>query len=501
MPRIPPGRSVSPWLDQAVLPHRPALDRDLEVDVAVAGAGIVGLTAALLCKRAGARVAILEGRRIAHGVSGNTTAKVTSLHGLTYASLTASHGADVAADYGRANERGVELIAQLVDELGIGCDLRRKPNFTYTEDPAGRGDIEDEVEAAAAAGLPAAYTDESDLPFEIAAAVRFDDQAELDPVRYLAALADEFEGPAHPIYEHTRAVALADGTLSTDTGFQVSAERVVVATHLPFLDRGMFFARAEPQRSYALSVRVTGEIADGMYLSAESPARSLRAIPWEGGELLLVGGQSHRVGFGDPAESYRALERDARERFAFEAVEHRWAAHDFVPEDQLPYVGAASPFSDRALTVTGLRKWGLAMGTAAAEMLADAIAGRDSAWPTAFDARRLPRPGAAVPLIKHNASSGLHFAGDRLRRQSRTGLEPGEGRVVGSGIGQRAVYRDEDGELHELSARCPHLGCIVAWNAAERTWDCPCHGSRFDPSGAVRNGPATSPLKEHHDER
>ncbi|MGH2953415.1 MAG: Rieske 2Fe-2S domain-containing protein [Solirubrobacterales bacterium] len=209
----------------------------------------------------------------------------------------------------------------------------------------------------------------------------------------------------------------------------------------------------------------------------------------------MVGGQSHRVGSGDPPESFRALERYARERFAVESLEHRWAAHDFVPEDQLPYIGAASLHSDRALTVTGLRKWGLAMGSEAAEMLTEAIVDGGQPWPDAFDARRLPRPRSAKRLVEHNAVSGIHFVGDRLRRASRTGIDPGEGRVVGAGLGQRAVYRDENGALHELSARCTHLGCIVRWNAAERTWDCPCHGSRFDPLGEVVEGPATHPLE------
>jgi glycine/D-amino acid oxidase-like deaminating enzyme/nitrite reductase/ring-hydroxylating ferredoxin subunit len=487
---------VSPWLDGAQIPDRPALDRELEVDVAVVGAGIVGLTAALLLKRAGMRAAVLEGSRIASGVSGNTTAKVTSLHGLAYSQLASSHGPDVAAEYGRVNERGIELVAELVDELGIACHLRRKPNHTYTEDASERPRIEAEVEAATAAGLPAAYTEESDLPFEIAAAVRFPDQAEFDPVAYLSGLAAELErGDSCRVYEHTRAVGLSDRRLTTDAGHEVEAERFVIATHLPFLDRGGHFARAEPQRSYALTARISGPVPEGMYLSAESPAQSLRAIPHRGEELWMVGGQSHRSGSADPSERFRVLERYARARITVEEFVHRWAAHDFVGEDGLPYIGAASPFSDRALTVTGLRKWGLALGSASAEMLVRAIGDGGRPWPDAFDAQRLPRPRSAKTLIKHNAESGLHFIGDRLRRDSRDGILPGEGRVVGSGLGQRAVYRAEDGQLHELSARCTHLGCIVGWNAAESTWDCPCHGSRFGPLGEVTEGPAVSPLR------
>lgn len=485
---------TSPWLDGPAPPARHPLARNLETDVVVVGAGIVGTTAALLLARAGARVVLLEGRRIAGGVSGNTTAKVTSLHGLTYASLTQERGAEVAAAYGRLNQRGIELITGLAGELAIECDLRRKPSFTYTEDPANRDEIEREAEAAAALGLPAEFTDGSDLPFAIAGAVRFRDQAEFDPVRYLRALADEFERLGGTIHEGTRAVGLSGRTLATASGHEIRADRVVVATHLPFLDRGAFFARAEPERSYAITVRIDGEVPQGMYLSAGSPARSLRAIPHGGEELWMVGGESHRVGSRDPRDAFAALESHARERFAVAAIVHRWAAHDFIGEDGLPYIGAVAPTSDRALTVTGLRKWGLAMGSAAVEMLCERIGGGRRPWPNAFDAQRLPRPSAASTLLKHNAASGLHFVADRLRRGSRDGIAPGEGRVVGSGLGQRAVYRDEEGRLHELSARCPHLGCIVAWNGAEGTWDCPCHGSRFEPLGEVIEGPAVRPL-------
>jgi Rieske Fe-S protein len=212
---------------------------------------------------------------------------------------------------------------------------------------------------------------------------------------------------------------------------------------------------------------------------------------------LIVGGESHRLGTRDPVERFAALERYARERFEVKSVEYRWAAHDNMPIDGLPMVGRVWPFSDRILTATGMRKWGLAMGTAAAGILSDTLAGRGNGWAETFDATRRPPVSSLGEFAKHNAESGLFFFADRLRRgESKTELELGHGGVVGAGLGQRAVYRDETGTLHELSARCTHLGCIVRWNGAERTWDCPCHGSRFDPvDGSVVNGPAVKPLE------
>jgi glycine/D-amino acid oxidase-like deaminating enzyme/nitrite reductase/ring-hydroxylating ferredoxin subunit len=491
-----PGTGMSLWLDGAAHPDRPSLRRDIDADVAVVGAGIVGLSAALELRRAGADVVVVEGRRVALGVSGNTTAKLSSLHGLTYDAIASTHGEEAARTYGAANEWGIDRIAELAEELEIACELRRAPNFTYTEDPARRGELEAECEAAIAAGLPASYVEETDLPFDVAGAVRFERQAAFHPVKYLLGIAAALEQEGGKLFEHTRAVGVSDGRVRTEGGAQVSAERVIVATQLPFLDRGLFFARARPMRSYATSVRLRGAPQEGMYLQAESPGRSLRAVRWFGEELLIVGGDSHALGRGDPAERFEAAERYARERFDVAGFEHRWSAHDYMPEDGLPYVGRLWPFSGRYLTATGMRKWGLAMGAAAARILADAALGREHEWAPTFDPRRLPPPRSALALLEHNAESGLHFFADRARRAGGVAdLAPGEGRVIGDGLVQKAVHRDDDGRLHAVSARCTHLGCIVRWNSAERTWDCPCHGSRFEPGGAVANGPAVHPLQ------
>lgn len=494
--RALPGRPVSLWLDGVDRPRRPSLERDLEVDVAVVGAGIVGLTAAFELQRGGAEVAVLEGRRVAAGVSGNTTAKLSSLHGLAYDSIASTHGREAARTYGEANEWGIARAEELASELGIACDLLRKPNFTYTEDPARRREIEAEVEAARAAGLPASFTEETDLPFAVAGAVRFEGQAEFHPVKYLLGIAAALERAGTPIFERTRAIGVDRGRVRTEAGPRVSAERVIVATQLPFLDRGMFFARAHVARSYATSIRVRGAPPQGMYLQAESPGRSLRAARWDREQLLIVGGESHDLGHGDPVERFGALERYARDRFDVADFVHRWLAHDYMPADGLAYVGRLWPLSDTVLTVTGLRKWGLAMGTAAARMLADDILDRDNDWAPTFDPRRLPSLRSTPGLVKHNAESGLRFFADRVKRRGDgADLAPGEGRVIGDGLGQKAVHRDPDGKLHAVSARCTHLGCIVRWNLAERTWDCPCHGSRFGARGDVLNGPATGTLK------
>jgi glycine/D-amino acid oxidase-like deaminating enzyme/nitrite reductase/ring-hydroxylating ferredoxin subunit len=484
-------RRASLWFENVRREARQPLAADVHADVAVLGAGIVGLTTAVLLERQGASVVVLEARHVGAGASGYNTAKLTSLHGLTYARLARTLGAEKARLYGESNEAGIEAVFELAGDLGLDCDLRRKANFTYTESADERGDIEQEVEAARAAGLPASYADTVDLPYPVAGAVRFENQAEFHPVAYLEGLARALGDRVH---EGTTAVSVRAGSpcrVSTAAGQVVTAEQVVVATHLPFLDRGLFFARCHPERSYVVAGRVARP-PSAMYLSTEQPAHSIRAH----GDWLLVGGESHKTGQADAARRYGALAAWARERFGLEP-ELRWATQDQVPVDGVPYVGRLDPVSRGLWVATGFRKWGLAMGTSAARLLADLIGGRDNEWRELFDPLRV-RPRAAAPsFAKENANVGLRFVGDRLTKRARPEDVPrGEGRIVGAGHGQRAVHRDDEGRLHVLSARCTHLGCIVNWNSGERTWDCPCHGSRFTAEGQVIEGPAVRPLRK-----
>jgi glycine/D-amino acid oxidase-like deaminating enzyme/nitrite reductase/ring-hydroxylating ferredoxin subunit len=495
MPRCaPPANRVglcavdgSLWFEDVTRAQREPLEHDVSVDVAVLGAGIVGLTTALLLERNGARVAVLEGRRVAGGASGYNTAKLSSLHGLTYRKLVGSLGPELARAYGDANEAGIARVFELAGELGIDCDLRRKPNYTYTQSRSDLDQVREEAEVALGLGLPASFVEEVDLPFAVAGAVRFEEQAEFHPVKYLDGLADALDGS---VYEGTMATNVHGGRVQTAGGQVVSADHVVVATHLPFLDRGLYFARCHPERSYVVAGRTSNPPA-GMYLSTEQPAHSIRAH----GDWLLVGGESHKTGQADAAERYKRLEAWARERFAIEP-ELRWATQDQMPVDGVPYVGRHDPLSSGIWVATGFRKWGLAMGTAAAELLAARIAGRDHHWTELFDPQRVRPRASATSFVKENANVALRFVGDRVaKRGDVDDIGPGEGRIVGAGLGQRAVHRDDEGTLHELSARCTHLGCIVNWNTAERTWDCPCHGSRFAASGEVIEGPAVRPLR------
>jgi glycine/D-amino acid oxidase-like deaminating enzyme/nitrite reductase/ring-hydroxylating ferredoxin subunit len=494
-------RGHSLWVATAPGREFVALDGDVDVEVAVVGAGITGLSVAQLLVEEGVDVAVIDAGRVGRGVTAGTTAKISSLHGLTYAKLESSFGEEGARLYGAANEAGLRHIAATAGRLGIDCELRRRPNYTYASSADELGQIEDEVEAARRAGLPARYVDDVPLPFHTAGAVRLDDQAEFHPLEYLAGLADWLHDRGCRIFEHTVATGVTDGapaTVETKRG-KVRADHVVVATHFPFLDRGLFFARVHPERSYAVAGPARGPVPDGMFLSAGQPTRSVRFHPGADGELVLVGGEGHKVGQGGPTgKRYAALEEFAREHFGIESIDYRWSTQDNMPLDDVPYVGALTPVSKRLYVATGFKKWGLAHAGAAGMMLRDELLGRDNAWSSLYDASRLGPVSSLSPFIRENLNVAFHFFADRLTRRSlapASQLGPGDGRVQARRERQVAVSRDADGALRAVSARCTHLGCIVNWNDAERSWDCPCHGSRFAPDGTVLQGPATEPLQ------
>jgi glycine/D-amino acid oxidase-like deaminating enzyme/nitrite reductase/ring-hydroxylating ferredoxin subunit len=485
------------WLETApAAPVFGRLDGDITADVCVIGGGIAGITTALLLHEAGARVVVLEANRVGHGVTGHTTAKVSSQHGLIYADLRDKHGAGAARAYGQANEGALAWIAERVERDGIECDFRRRASYAYVTSPAKRAQLEDEVDAAVQAGLPATLVETTPLPYPVAAAVRFDDQAEFHAHKYLLALAAQL--PADRVFERTHAVQVGDSVVSTPGG-RVTAEHVIVATHFPFLDRSLAFARVHPQRSYCLGCRIAGTPPDGMHISGDSPTRSVRSVPVDGEELLLVGGDGHRPGTGGDTEThYRALETFAREHWDVRSIDYRWSAQDNTSVDELPLVGPVTPLQSRVLMATGFAKWGMTNGTAAALVLRDLVLGRENPWAELLDPQRLNVRASVGRLISENAPVGWRMVADRITKPGRRPIEDlarGEGDIVRLRGEKVAGYRDDDGALSAVSSTCTHMGCQVNFNRAERSWDCPCHGSRFSTDGDVLEGPAVHRLE------
>ncbi len=491
-------RSV--WLATSEQPSFPALDQDLDVDVAVVGAGITGLTAALLLQRDGASVALIEADRVGAGTTGGTTGKVTAQHTLTYAALIDKHGEDKARQYADANLQAIDTIGRLAREASADCQLERAPAFAYTQVADGRERLEAEHAAAVRLGLPATLTTDIDLPFPVELALRFDDQAHFHPGRYTAALARTLAANGAQIFEHTRATDVderLDHAMVRTRGGDIRAGQVVLATLLPFVDLGGFFAKASPSRAYGIAARLRNDAPAGMHINIGSPTRSTR--PWIDGDRrgLIVVGENHPTGHGEAGPGkWGALERWAREHFDVESFEYRWSAQDYTTVDEIPYVGR-SPRMTRTFVATGFKKWGLTNGTAAAQVLTDLIAGRDNPWVQVFDATRIGDADTVKKLVEENVHVGKRFVKDRvarLRADTVAHLQPGDGGMVEIDGDTVGAYRDATGAVHAVSITCTHMGCTLHWNGAETSWDCPCHGSRFATDGGVLNGPAVESL-------
>ena len=471
---------------------------DVRADVAVVGAGIVGLTTALLLRRTGLEIVVLEANEIAAGATAHSTVKVTVGHGLIYSELRDLYGQDTAAAYLRANEVGMTTLRGLVGELGIDCDLEERRHVIYAEDEASFQRVQVEAEVERELGLPVELLEETDLPFPVAGALALAGQAQFHPRRYLSGLAAAFVAAGGVLHDRTPVLELegtSDPVLRT-AGGSVAADHVVLATGMPIADRKLFFAKVFPRREYAVAgaVDAASSLAD-TYYSAGSPTRSLRMAEEDGEHLVVVVGESHKTGEEPYTEArYAALTSWLEDRFPIRGIRYRWSTQDYDSMDSLPYAGYAG--SGNVLAATGFGGWGMTNGTAAASALAGLVVGRPEAWAEVYDTGRHHPVAAAPAFVKENVKVAKHWIGDRFSTDAVDIRDLGRGEAAVTEVDGDAVacFRDEGGAVHAVSATCTHLGCIVEWNGAERSWDCPCHGSRFDIDGGVLQAPATEPL-------
>ncbi|WP_110988313.1 FAD-dependent oxidoreductase [Acaryochloris thomasi] len=499
MPQIS-GKTTPFWIDSTTESNFQPLTQNLTVDVAVIGGGIAGVTAAFLLKRAGKTVALIEAEQIASKASGRTTAKVTSLHQLIYASLVKKIGEEKARLYAGSNQAALEQIATLVEQEQIDCDFSRQSAYTFTESADDLDKVRAEVEAAALLGLPASFVEETSLPFPVVGAVKFENQAQFHVRKYLLHLAQQINGDGSRVFESTRVKTVEAGEpcdVITEQG-TVKALDVIVTTNLPILDQGLFFAKTFPKRSYIVAAKIDpSQAPDGMFIGFGDHYRSIRTTPYKDGLLLLIGGEGHKVGSETHTEErYLALEKYGRERFGIETFDYRWSGQDIKSFDDLPYVGTLTPFDKHVYVATGFSLWGMTNGTMSGMLLCDRILGKDNPWADLYDATRAT-PFVTETSIKENLDVGVHWVGDRLKGLdsfSFDSIGKDEGKLVTIDGTKVAAYRDSQGEIHAVSATCPHLGCIVDWNSAEKSWDCPCHGGRFSCDGQILNGPPVKNL-------
>ena len=466
---------TSLWLDRAQPFTSDPLPEEA-VDELVVGAGITGLTTALLLARAGRRVAVVEARDVGAVATGNTTAKVSLLQGTKYSRLLHYQSQKVAGAYVEANREGMEWLLRFCEDQGV--PVQRRPAITYAADESELSTVEREHEAASSLGLGVAWHDRLDVPFPNHGATVLADQAQFDPMDALTALVDQLRkhGGSLHLGRRVRTVSLTGpAEAKLDDGSAIRAEHVVLATGTPILDRGLYFSKLEPQRSYALAFEGV-EAPSGMYLSAGSDTRSVRDAPGAGAPLLLVGGAGHSVGrTGSELRHVDRLRRWTEEYFPGAAETHEWSAQDYRSHDAVPYVGRLPRGLGRIYVATGFDKWGMTNGVAAARAISGEILGKPPEWSQVLG-HRFTGPSGAAHLAAINAKVAL----------------AGIGMVVEGVRTERPC---------DVVGVCTHLGGILHWNDVESSWDCPLHGSRFDPDGEVLEGPATRPLKRKRSAR
>jgi glycine/D-amino acid oxidase-like deaminating enzyme/nitrite reductase/ring-hydroxylating ferredoxin subunit len=489
------------------IPPRPPLTRGQTADVCVIGAGIAGLSAAYQLAKAGKSVVVLDDGPIGGGQTGRTTAHLSHAMDVQYQTIRRLHGEQGARLAAASHTAAIDEIEKIANEEGIACDFARVPGHLFV--PRGESStlLEREMEAAHAAGLSRVeiLPTTPALGAEAGPCLRFPHQAQFHPLRYLAGLAAAIEHLGGRIFTHVHAEAVeTKGTthrVSTRGGARVSAGSVIAATNTPILGPQTIHAKQAAYLSYVIGARVAaGAVPHGLYWDTEDPYHYVRvqrrAAP-TASEVLIVGGEDHKTGQADDgAKRYQALEEWARERFPMmEEVEFRWSGQVMNSLDGLAFIGRASEDEPDVYLATGDTGMGMTHGTIAGMLLRDLVLHRDNPWRALYDPSRLIL--RALPtLVRENTNVVAQYAQwlTPAEVSSVEEIAPGQGALLRRGRAKIAAYRDVDGRLHECSAVCPHLACIVAWNSAEKTWDCPCHGSRFDAVGHVINGPANTNL-------
>ena len=498
-----PNYTNAIWTGTPALGRFPRLAGDLTVDVAIVGAGITGVTAARLLKDAGLRVALVESRRIGMGETSKTTAHLTEVMDTRLHTLVTRFGVDGTRLAVQGQRSALDRIAAFVEARSIACDFQWLPGFLFAETPDGVRTLEAEAAAAERIGLPAAFTRDLPLPFPIFQALRFEQQAQLQPRAYLHALCDDLDRDGSHVFEETHVSGVEDGEpcrVLTDHGV-ISARDVIVAAHVPITNLVLVHAKLAAYRTYVVAIADPAAVVPGLFWDTAEPYHYLRQHVVDGTRYLLVGGEDHKVGENDDTTaSFKRLEAYVLAHFGepVAPTDFRWSGQIIEPADGLPYVGRNS-LSSHTFVATGYSGNGMTSGTLAAMVLADEVRGVTNPWCRLLDATRIKPLASARAFISENVDYPRHLVGDRLAQLVHGGdvgdILPGEGAVLTVRGAKLAIHRDGAGTLSALSPVCTHLGCLVHWNTTAKSWDCPCHGSRFDPMGRVLNGPAVTPLE------
>lgn len=497
-----PMTNEAVWSSTESSPSYPALSGNIYADVAIVGAGITGLSTAYHLSRAGKKVVILEQFQVGKGTTGSSTGNLYAPIDERLSSILSKHGEDTLRMVAESRQAAVDFIEQRVQEFNIDCEFQRVPwhLFTTLETKNQNAEVEKETEAAAKAGLSLSKNPPLSFPFQVDTLLSLEGQAQFNPLKYVQQLATALVSEQVTIYENSQVIKVDDGNpcvVHTANG-TVTADCVVMATHSPKGVYGVHTAM-ESYREYVMAVRLRGELpAPGIYWHVQSgPQYSIRPYRENGNNYLLVLGEPYKVGTkSEHKELLTQLEQYLRAHFDVERIEFVWAAQNYKPADNLPYIGT-SPMENHTYIATGFSADGLTYGTLAGMIISDAILGKENAWANIYDPKRFTPIASAKKFAKENMTVATHLLKDYLFYGEADGvneIQRGEGKTIKIDGEHMAAYRDEGGGLHIVSGICTHMGCVVHWNNGEKSWDCPCHGSRFSVDGKVLEGPAYADL-------
>lgn len=497
------GATRSLWFDRVELPRTRSLTTNIAAEVCVVGAGIAGLTTAYLLSREGAKVVVIDDGPLCGGETGRTTAHLANEIDDSYQEIESLHGRDGARLAAESHTAAIDLIERIVQEENIDCDFVRLDGFLFNPVDGDTSFIDKEFEAAGRAGLNPERLLHAPLPFATGACLRFPKQGKFHVLKYLSGVVTAIQRNKGQLFTFTKAVDFSDGSparVRTQDGHTIEARAVVVATNSPVNNRFVPHTKQMAYRTYALGARIPlGGVDAGLYWDTLDPYHYIRTQRVSGGsesEILIIGGEDHKTGQDDdPSKHFRALEEWTRERFhSVEEIEYRWSGQVLEPDDYLAFIGR-NPGDQNIYIATGDSGMGMTHGTIAGMLITDLIQRRENPWTKLYEPSRKTL-GALGEWARENLNVAAQYSDWLLKKdaESAESIAAGQGAIVREFGKPIACYRDPNGDLHRCSAVCTHLSCLVSWNAVEKTWDCPCHGSRFDIEGRVLNGPAVIPL-------
>ena len=487
-------------------PLSPRLQDNVRTDVCIIGAGIAGLTTAYLLSQEGRSVVVLDDGPIGGGMTGRTTAHLTNAFDDRYLDVEKLHGEEGARLTAESHTAAIEKVNDIVRRENIDCDFERCDGFLFAVPPDTQELLDDELAATHRAGL----TDVEKVArapldsFDTGPALRYPRQAQFHPLKYLNGLVRAISRDGGRLFGHTHATTIEGGEnarVETAAGPVITCEAIVVATNTPVNDRVAIHTKQAPYVTYVIGASIPkGSVATGLYWDTLDPYHYVRVQGVGDHDVLIVGGEDHKTGQeSDCYERYGRLESWTRERFPqIGDIEFRWSGQVMEPVDYLAFIGRNPLDSDNVFIATGDSGQGMTHGTIAGMLLTDLIQDRENRWTDLYSPSRVTlraTPEFASENINVAAQYSDYVTAGDIKSEDE--LTPGQGAVMRHGLSKIAVYRDENGAIHKRSAVCPHLGCVVAWNACEKTWDCPCHGSRYSAEGRVYQGPANTDLSEN----